>query len=287
MKFADTPWLKTGLAASLLLAGLSAHAAITCSSLTASVPQAVFNANTPTPDATGSVSITCTRSNPATDPNTLSISLRSDGGTNPGTTRARLGATANYLNYDLFRQPSFTTVWRNTAANGMAITVNFAAGQATSSASASFVSRVPVAAANWALPPGLYTETVNVSAVYGATTISTTMLVAIDVQSVCIFSTVPADINFTYTAFMTTAQVGSSNFAMQCTNTAPYNLALDSPSGVVAGLNYSLSLSATSANGNGAAQARTVNATMPANQAGTCNAASCAAQQGHTITVSY
>jgi spore coat protein U-like protein len=287
MKFAYTLWLKTGLAASLALAGLSANAAITCSTLTASVPQAVFNANTPTPDATGSVSITCIRSNPATDPNTLSVSLRSDGGANPGTTRARLGATGNYLNYDLFRPPTFSTVWRNTGANSIALTVNFATGQVSSTASASFVSRVPAAAANWLLPPGLYTETVNVSAVYGATTLITTMLVAIDVQSICIFSTVPADINFTYTAFMTTAQVGSSNFAMQCTSTAPYTLTLDSPSGVVAGLNYSLSLSATSANGTGAAQARSVTATMPANQTGTCNAASCTAQQGHTITVSY
>lgn len=287
MKFVQINWLKTGLAASLALAGWSANAAITCGTLTASVPQAVFNANTPTPDATGSISITCTRSSPATDPNTLSISLRSDGGVNPGTTRARFGVPANYLNYDLYRPPTFTTVWRNTGANGIAATVTFAAGQASSTVNTSFVSRVPTAAANWTLPPGLYTETVNVSAVYGATTLSTTMLVAIDVQSVCIFSTAPTDISFAYTAFMTVAQAGTSNFAMQCTNTAPYTLALDSTSGVVAGLNYSLSLSATSANGTGVAQARTVTANMPANQAGTCNAASCAAQQAHTITVSY
>lgn len=287
MKHAYQAWLKATLGAGLLLAGWSSHAAITCSTLTASVPSAVFNANTPTPDTTGSVTVSCTRSNPASDPNTLSISLRSDGGANPGTTRARLGTTGNYLNYELYRPPTFTSVWRNTAANGIAVTLNFAAGQATNSANVSFVSRIPVAAANWLLPPGLYTEVVNIDAVYGTNTLSTTMLLAIDVQSICKFSTVPVDINFAYTAFMTTAQVGSSNFAVQCTNTAPYTLALDSTSGIVAGLNYSLFLSATNANGTGAAQARTVTANMPANQAGTCNAASCAAQQAHTITVSY
>lgn len=286
MNFAYYPWLKTALGASLVLACLAANAAIVCTP-SASMPSAVFTAATIS-NTTGSVNITCTR-NPATDPNTVSISLRSDGGNNPGTTRARLGATANYLEYDLFRPPAFTAVWRNTAANSIAATVNFAAGQASSSTSVSFVSRVPVSNANWLARPGLYTEVVTISAIYGtpAITALTTALVSIDVQSVCQFSTVPVDINFTYTSFSAAAQTGASNFAMRCTNTVPYTLALDTGSGVVAGLNYTLALSATSATGSGVAQARVVNANMPANQAGTCNAASCTAQQAHTITVSY
>jgi spore coat protein U-like protein len=286
MKLAYHVWLKTGLGAGLVLSSLSAQAAIVCTP-SASLPAAVFTAATVS-NTTGSVNVVCTR-DPATDPNTVSISLRSDGGNNPGTTRARLGATANYLEYDLFRPPAFTSTWRNTAANSIAATVNFAAGQASSSTNVSFVSRVPVSNANWLSPPGLYTELVTISAIYGtpAVTALTTVLVSIDVQPLCQFSTVPVDINFTYTSFSAAAQAGSSGFAIRCTNTIPYTLALDTGSGVVAGLNYSLVLSATSANGTGVAQARTVNATMPANQAGTCNAASCTAQQGHTITVSY
>lgn len=286
MKFVQTNWLNTLLGTGLLLAGWSANAAIVCTP-TASLPSAVFTAASVS-NTTGSVNVVCTR-NPVTDPNTMAISLRSDGGNNPGTTSARLGATANYLNYELYRPPGFTAVWRNTAANSIAATVNFAAGQASSSTSVSFVSRIPVSNANWLSPPGLYTELVAVSAIYGAPAVTalTTVLVSIDVQSICQFSTVPPDINFTYTSFSAAAQAGASNFAIRCTNTVPYTLALDTGTGVVAGLNYTLVLSSTAATGTGVAQARVVNATMPANQAGTCNAASCAAQQAHTITVSY
>ena len=97
-----------------------------------------------------------------------------------------------------------------------------------------------------------------------------------------------ADVAFTYTSFQGTAATGTGGgVSIRCTNTLPFTVALDSTSGTVAGLNYTLGLSAASGTGNGAAQSFTVSGSMASGQGGTCASSSCAGTDARVLTVTY
>ena len=107
-------------------------------------------------------------------------------------------------------------------------------------------------------------------------------------------TTAPGNLAFTYTAFGAAVAVNTT-FQPTCTIYLPYSMALDTTSGVISGLLYSLALNTTSSGGSspltstgtGLAQTLYINGNMAANQAGTCATGSCPGSQLHTLTITY
>ena len=121
----------------------------------------------------------------------------------------------------------------------------------------------------------------------------TSFTLSTNVNAACSFTTPPGSLVINYTSFSTTASTGTSNFALRCTNSTPYTLALDQTSVTDNALNlaYTLALSASSGTGSGVAQSYTITGTMAVGQAGTCASASCtnnaATNKSRTLTVTY
>jgi spore coat protein U domain-containing protein, fimbrial subunit CupE1/2/3/6 len=136
---------------------------------------------------------------------------------------------------------------------------------------------------------------------------SGTFNVNITLTSVCTMSSI-ANVVFAYTSNQNTiANATGGGYSVTCTNTLPYNVALQAGTGgAYPGLSPSITVTDNALNlqyqltttgptgtgggtGSGAAQSYVVNGTMAANQAGTCAAASC--PQGtnnvHTLWVNY
>jgi len=121
-----------------------------------------------------------------------------------------------------------------------------------------------------------------------AGTLSPTFNVTVNLTSKCQVTTAPTDVAFTYTSFQGTAATASTTYGVQCTNTLPYTMALDTTAtNTVAGLTHAIALSASSGTCNGAAQSYTVNGTMAAGQGGTCALGSCSGTEGRTLTITY
>lgn len=121
-----------------------------------------------------------------------------------------------------------------------------------------------------------------------AGTASQAFNVTVNLTSACSITAGPTDVAFSYTSFQPgPATAAGGAFSVKCTNNLPYTMALDSTTGTVIGLNYSLSLSAAGGTGNGAAQAYSVGGTMAAGQSGDCAAATCSGSQGRTLTITY
>lgn len=121
-----------------------------------------------------------------------------------------------------------------------------------------------------------------------ATTTTGGFNVTVNLTSKCQITSAPTDVAFTYTSFQAAAATATGGaFSVQCTNTLPYTMSLDAVAGAVIGLNYTLSLSAPSGTGNGAAQAYTVNGGMVSGQGGTCALGSCAGTSARILTITY
>ncbi|HEY2627814.1 MAG TPA: spore coat protein U domain-containing protein, partial [Usitatibacter sp.] len=138
------------------------------------------------------------------------------------------------------------------------------------------------------LAAGTYTDTVTMTLLYGgATNPTATFPVTVVSPASCTMTTAPGTVAFTYSAFRATAATANTTYRVTCTNLLPYTMALDATTAVISGLQYSLALSSSGGTGTGAAQLYTITGTMPANQAGTCATASCAATQARTLTITY
>ncbi len=141
-----------------------------------------------------------------------------------------------------------------------------------------------------------------------AAPITATFPVNITLTSACKVTTAPAAMNFAYTSLQTTASTASTTVGITCTNTLPYSVSLATLPGngynvtdAATGLAYTLTLAAgastpaaadlTGQAGTGAQQTVNIGGSMAANQAGTCNAASCtnagSANLTQTVTITY
>lgn len=123
-----------------------------------------------------------------------------------------------------------------------------------------------------------------------AASVASTFTVNATLTSACIFSTAPNNMSVAYTGLQGAAATTTGSFAVRCTNTLPYSLALGTTTGTVGGVNltYTLALPTATGTGNGAVQNYNVTMTMPAGQAGTCASATCAGTaQSHTLTMTY
>lgn len=131
-----------------------------------------------------------------------------------------------------------------------------------------------------------------------AAPLTPTFNVNIGLSTGCVISTAPAAVSFTYVFNQGSAQPLDTNgsFGVRCSKNLTYSLALDGGGSYVdnaTDLAYTLSLSAASATGSGAAQTYTITGSMAASQSGTCasSATTCdntaATNKTRTITVTY
>ncbi|HEV2432330.1 MAG TPA: spore coat protein U domain-containing protein [Burkholderiales bacterium] len=129
--------------------------------------------------------------------------------------------------------------------------------------------------------------------------------VAVTLTSVCTLSAI-ADVTFAYTSLQAVpANSTGGGYSVTCTNNLPYTFGLQAGTGAPSapgnanitvtdanvGLQYTLTPSAANGTGSGAAQAYSINGTMPASQSGNCGAATCdnlgSANRRHTLIVDF
>jgi len=278
--------LRFALLLAIVMAGLSAHARITCTFSSTGWATAYVPSTAATNITQGTVSVTCQR-NAGGDGTTVNFNIRVNNGSHAAgqQNRAQINA-ANRLNYDNYQDSGCGTVWANNAAGQIAGTITGLTGFAPMTTSVSFWGCVPGSQTGGAA--GTYTDTVTMTLRYGgATNPTATFPVTIVSPASCSISTAPGTVAFTYSAFQAGVSNAGTTFGVTCTSLLPYTMALDATTAVIAGLQYSLALSSTNATGIGSEQSYAITGTMPAGQAGTCGTSSCAATQPRMLTISY
>lgn len=292
-------WLPRLLLAMPLAAAAPAHAAYSCNVVATSLGVIYARGGSNRIDATGTVTLTCTR-DVAADANTLTYRIGVDYGDNwqNPNRRARRGASADYLRYSITRGATAggaatcadTSNWEPPvlSPNVMNGTLNFGAS-ATATVVWGYCMRVR---GNQGNPTaGQYVDTLNVLAQYPATPFGAVAIgpftYTIGARNQCVLNTYPSDMVFNYNSFQATPQVVSQVFRLACNNNLPWSVAIAPAGGTLLGLNYTLAHTPASGTGNGNAQAITITGTMPAGQQGTCGTAQCSASQTHTLTITY
>lgn len=232
-----------------------------------------------------SLSVSCTKSGSGSGL-TINYTVTPNNGLNASGSQNRASLSGNLINYDLYTDATCTTPW-----SGSGSMVFGGGAGSTITQTLTYYGTVP--AAQPSLPPlGTYSDSVNMTlaTTTGGVTITGTnpapFLVSIVVPAACTISTQPGNITFSYTSFGAGANA-STTFATICTNQLPYTMAIDATSGTIAGVNYSLALSAAGGTGTGLAQTYTINGTIAAGQAGTCAAATCSGSQARYLTITY
>lgn len=288
------------LAALTLAAAPSSFAAYSCNvTATPSGMLLYYSTSANTSDAAGTVTLNCTRL--TTDSATLGYRLLIDNGNNTSPVNRATGqarglntqVASTFINYGIFRNTAYSQTWDAPATgttNVVTGSITFSGSNTSASLTRAFYLRVPSGQST--VPAGVYTDAPLVWACYpnatGCTnTASAPIEVTIGVGNQCIFNSTPGSINLNYPAFSATNQTASTNFIMRCTNALPYTLAISPTGGTIAGLTYTLALDSSSVTGTGLAQTRTITATMPSGQSGTCTVGTCSGSVTHTVTVTY
>lgn len=119
--------------------------------------------------------------------------------------------------------------------------------------------------------------------------------VIVTLTSACRLTTAPGDITIGYTSFTVTPVSATTDFAVQCTNTLPYSMALNTANADTLGLLIPLSIrdSADTTNVTGtqtagaAATSYKIRADIAAGQQGTCATATCTSTVTRTLTITY
>jgi hypothetical protein len=112
--------------------------------------------------------------------------------------------------------------------------------------------------------------------------------VTVNLTSSCSMTSAPTDVAFTYSSFQTLASTATpSSFTVKCTNLRPYTMALDSTSGTVIGLAYTLALPTAASTGTGVDQTFSITGNMVGGQSGNCAGASCSGTDVRTLTITY
>lgn len=261
----------------------AAQAAITCSlSNTNTYPLYDPSLNAPN-RSQGIITLICTRL--TSDPGSFSYWVGIDQG---GASRALTRQTGtDTLSYGVHRDVGYNNTWNDTN-RGVTGTLIFGASMA---ASATLVYYFRVTKKQTGKPAGLYDDasiaTLRFTDQNGSFLAATTLAPVVSILTECRISSTPAPLVLNYTSFSASAVTANTSFAVSCTITTPYTLALDATSGTALGLNYTLGLSAISGIGIGLPQTYSVTGTVAANQSGTCAGATCSATQARTITISY
>lgn len=267
--------------APLGLVAQTAQAVISCS-ISSPGFFAVYDSTLALPtDTTSSVTINCSRA--LADASSLTFKLNADNGLSP-TGQTNQASLLTLIKYNEYQDAAFSVLWGLSppAKNAISGTINFGSGT-TATVTVPFYSRI---AAGQAAAAGNYTDIVTMILTYGTATALATHTVLISTIPQCQISSPPGNIVFTYTSFQPTAALASTTFATRCTTALPYSMSLDADTPAL-DLSYSLVLPVTSGTGTGVAQTYTISGTIPANQAGTCAAATCTATTARTLTITF
>jgi spore coat protein U-like protein len=237
----------------------------------------------------GTAVITCTKS--GANLATVYYELGINGGINLSGVQSRAVSGAYQINYNIWNDSARSQVWNDISSG------RIKGSLASTSSSTVYVNYYVSIPNSQNVGVGTYLDTQTIklyqgaSAITASTDISPTVQtfgVALSVAAKCTLSSTPGDVNFNYTSFQTAASLASTSFAVTCMDKTSYSMALDSTTGTLLGLTYTLSLSKSGAQtGNGFAQSATINGSMPAGQSGTCNGAACQASEARTLTISY
>lgn len=279
----------------LLLAAAPAWAALSCTITAAPTPIKGIYTFWSNLDIQGSFTVTCTRApGDATRP---WIWIGIDQPTGGLTIPRDIGGSQ--LTGTIYRRNFGNGIWTNTgnqgansnAAGGLRVRLDMR-NRLTVTENFNFYFRVP-----WfqIRPAGVYLAgpipvTLRLNNDGGSLLNTTSVSALISIQDNCRFSTDPAPVSVSYTAFAAAAIVRTSTFALTCTQDTDYTIALDAPRGVVPNVDiaYTAAVSASGTLlGTAVAQSYDVIFTFPPGQAGTCTAASCSGLDTRTITVTY
>jgi spore coat protein U-like protein len=277
------------------LASFGALAAYSCS-VTATSISTVYSPTVATAnESTGSYTITCSRL--GTDPASFNYTMDANNGLQPAgnQNRVQFGGAANRYNYQPYRNPGCVGEWRNTGGTDINGTLNFG-GSLPASFTGPFYLCVP--GPQPVDPAGTYTDTVTVTLrqqVAGPDPLlaTSTFGVSVITTNSCQINVPPGPLTFNYTSFQGAPAVGSNSFGVRCTTGLFYSMSLDATSVLdnAVNLNYTLAVSAASANGNGITQNHAVNGTMAAGQSGLCAGGVCtnaaATNKTRTLTITY
>ena len=276
--------LRIALVSLVCACALQAHAAISCALSSTSVNLNYVNGQGATSNASGTITVNCTRL--SSDANTQTYWVGIDFGTRTGTPRRvfRHGAAtagADRLNVNIFKSGTGTE-WTNTGNARVSGTLNFFTAL---SASVVLTYDFQVAAGQTSKTPGIYDEAFTASlqlTTTGVVVSTTTFTPTVSITASCFVGQVatgnqapgavsPSTLTLNYTSFAPTPQTATMNFTVDCTRGTTYTLGLSMTSGTLLGLNYTLALSGTGATGTGLAQPYTVTGTIAAGQAGICS----------------
>jgi spore coat protein U-like protein len=267
----------------LLLLLPAAQAAITCTSISSPGGSLNYvNAST-----TGMVqsyfTVSCTRG-ATTDPMSITYDVLADNGQNPSGQNNRAAYAGALVRYDLYTSATCATLWKANKAISDTITWT---GNTTGTITKQTAFWLCTPTAQTVTTTGLFTDTVTMTMTYANNiTRIGTIPVSIYAPASCTFTTLPADIALTYAAFGPLV-TRSTPFSVTCNSGMPYTVSTDVTEGVLTGVRYLLSLSATSTNGTGVAQTHTITATIPGGQAGSCGTGTCTGTNVHTLTITY
>lgn len=280
----------------MCLFSLGAQAVITCTAPTSTGFSTAYSTTGVVPNTTqGQVSFTCTRGLAG---DAVIVYLRAGNGVNVCAGSNDASFAGSCIQYEAYINSSCTgQIWTSTGAAAF-ISVNLANVLTPQPFSINYWGCINTAGQNPAAGAGTYTDTVitqlkSTSANVGGVIYNTsTFPVSITFPASCTITSVGNVAFGTYTALQTTSLVApTANIVLNCTSKLPYTMSLDANSGVVAGLNYSLTINAltppVTSRGTGPAQTHSLVGTMAANQAGTCATGVCAGTQTRTLTITY
>jgi spore coat protein U-like protein len=267
-----------------------AWAAISCTAPASTGFSTAYAATGVVPNVSqGTVSFNCTRS-VASDATT--VLLKANNGIHASGVRNRTQSGARRIRYESYKDSACSAIWTSLVVadfwvlnllnilGAQPVSISYwgcitVAGQVTSAGSSTDTVTMQVVA-NTALRPAL--------------SVTSTFPVSITTPATLAITTAPGNVVFNYTAFGSAANASTTLVTLATLN-LPYTISLDAYSGVVSGLNYSLTLdsqtSPVAARGTGAAQTHTIHGTMAAGQAGTCSSGSCVSSKVHTLTITY
>lgn len=274
-----------------LMAG-GAQAAITCS---ASSPgfSAFYLPTDPLDITQSTVTVTCTRTSLA-DAGSVNYNVGVNNGLYANPNQARIGgsgAAANRILYDTYKNSTCATLWTGAGGGRISGTITFA-GTGTFTQTQSWWGCI--AAGQNGKNAGTFTDTVRMTLTLNTGTVvgaPFTFPVSIVHPANCTINPTPGNVSFSYTSFSAAPATAGTSFGLNCTNSMPYTMTLNSYAGTLLGLNYTLTLNGgtgtIAGTGTGAVVTIPIAGTIAAGQSGTCSTATCSASQAHTLTITY
>ena len=303
MKLKSISWLVAGLLTSLVSVNTwAAGGSVVCtpgnfSYSTGYSPTAAVDTVTAL-----SFDVSCVRNTTGTD-GTVTYAVAFNNGTQPVVTQNQAKNGVNPLNYEFYKDAGCTIKLEGSTT--ISATTGVVPSGTTTVTPNAFYACIPKLQTATA-PSVSYTDTVTLSITGSSSSPSVsysngangTGSVNIIAPVTCTISTAPGTVAFgTYTS-LGAAAVGSTSFAANCSNTLPYTMSLDNAFGVVAGLNYSVGLTANSgattgtttlaSTGTGVAQTFYIKGNMASGQAGSCTGGCDALKTDtRTLTITY